>query len=520
MSNNNIKEINYPMQILTHFNETIKTLNTSLYILQTNIDPMLVINDKPDNIESLISAPEIRDLIDKASNAISDLTTALKPISKVLKKHKYSKQIKPMQEYANFTIDKPPLVKTDHYKVQSFQEIMNTNPVKPINRRIEIDYAESCPKCGAPNNYVYKHTNTQFRCKACLSTFTLKVTKHEELTHHCPYCKYKLSLHKERKNYDVLVCYNKNCSFYISNKKLLESGQGDHLRTSSDSYKLRYHFRLFDFSMASIRDLPGLTINTKVDLAKIQNSYMTLGLVLTYYVNYGLSSRKTAQILRDVHGIRLSHQTVINYSEAAASILEYLNNNYEYNLNNTITFDETYIKVSGKNHYVFFGSDTESKIITSYRIFSNRTTKEAVITLNETFKKFKEPPNDLTIITDGNPIYNAAQVFYSLNYLNFDLHQVIGVKNNDEVSRKYRHYKQAEERLNRTYKQNYYGTNGYGNLRNANVYMSLYVTFFNFLRTHSSLGYKTPIKIEGIGDHSLMYNKWLFLIDYTINLVS
>lgn len=507
------------MQILTHFYETIKSLNTLLFILQTNVDPLLLIQDKPDNIESLINSPEINDLIDKASTVITDLTSALKPISKSLKKHEYSKQSKPMQEYADFKIDKTPIVKEGHYSVQPFSEIMKTNPIKPINRRTSLKYTESCPRCGAPNGYVYKHTNLQFRCKACLSTFSLKVTNYEDLTHHCPYCFYKLILHRERKNYDVLVCNIKDCSFYLNNKKLLAKGEAKHLETSSKSYKLRYHFRLFNFSMASIRNLPGLSIKSKVDLAKIQNNPITLGLVLTYYVNYGLSSRKTAKILKDVHGIKLSHQTVINYGEAAASILEHLNNNHNYTLNSTITFDETYIKVSGKNHYVFFGSDTVSKIITSYRIFSNRTTKEAVITLNETFKKFKDLPKDLTIITDGNPIYNAAQVFYSLNETKFNLHQVIGVKNNDEISKKYRHYKQAEERLNRTYKQNYYGTNGYGNLRNANVYMSLYVTFFNFLRTHSSLNYKTPVSIDGIDNHSLMYNKWLFLLDHTINLL-
>ena len=80
-----------------------------------------------------------------------------------------------------------------------------------------------------------------------------------------------------------------------------------------------------------------------------------------------------------------------------------------------------------------------------------------------------------------------------MNDINFDLYQVIGVKNNDEVSRKWRVYKQVEERLNRTYKQNYHGTNGYGSLRNANIYMSLYVSFYNFLRSHSALKYKTPI---------------------------
>lgn len=510
------------MQILSHFNETIKSLNTLLFTLQTNIDPIIMIESESEEINSLISSPNLVDLISKSQANIIELTEALKPISKALKKQSFNNKPKSMQEYADFSIDIPPIVKENYYKVPFFEEILENSPkeIKPINRRNEIDYQDPCPHCSAPNKYVYKHSKTQFRCKVCMLTFTYKITKHDDITHHCPYCERKLEFKKERVNYDVLICPNYKCSFYLNNKKQLDKGEARHLETSSKSHKLRYYFRLFDFSMAQIKDLSKLSINSKIDLSKIEKSYYVVGLVLTYYINYGLSSRRTSQILKEVHSIKISHQTVVNYAEAAASILEYLNDNYNYNLNNTITFDETYIKVSGKNNYVFFGSDTNNKIITSYRIFNTRTTKEAVITLNESFKKFRVLPNDLTVITDGNPIYNAAQVFYNMNDINFDLYQVIGVKNNDDISRKYRHYKQAEERLNRTYKQNYYGTNGYGSLRNANVYMSLYVTFFNFLRRHSSLRYKSPIIIDEMDQDDLMPNKWLFLIDYTLGMIN
>ena len=111
-------------------------------------------------------------------------------------------------------------------------------------------------------------------------------------------------------------------------------------------------------------------------------------------------------------------------------------------------------------------------------------------------------PENLTLITDGNPIYNAAQVFFDINDIKFDLHQVIGVKNKDEISKKYRPFKQIEERLNRTYKQNYYGTNGYDKLEGANSYMILFVCFFNFLRQHSSLKYKTPV--SGLFDNNML----------------
>lgn len=89
-------------------------------------------------------------------------------------------------------------------------------------------------------------------------------------------------------------------------------------------------------------------------------------------------------------------------------------------------------------------------IITSYNIHSTRNTYDAVESIYTSLSKYQVLPDDLSMITDGNPIYYAAQLFFKLNGLNFDLHQVIGVKNKDEVSKLYRPFKQIEERLNRT----------------------------------------------------------------------
>jgi putative transposase len=141
-----------------------------------------------------------------------------------------------------------------------------------------------------------------------------------------------------------------------------------------------------------------------------------------------------------------------------------------------------------------------------------------VTTLHETFSKYQVLPEQLNVVTDGNPIYNAAQVFFKLNDIHFDLFQVIGVKNSDDTSRTWRSFKQAEERLNRTYKFNYHGTNGYGSLRNANIYISLFVTFYNFLRRHSSLKYHRSIELDFLSSDDLMPNQWLKIMDYTTSL--
>ena len=406
-----------------------------------------------------IDNPIIKDLINNLSSSISELNTFLEPLSKEVKHSSNKRCVKEQIPYASFKIDKPPItIDNTNKPVQlSFEDIIKNNYIKPIKRRKPLNYTDVCPHCNC-----------------------------------------KLFTHHKRNTYNVLVCSNNNCSFYIKNKKKLNNNDYEDLKTNSGGFKLRYTFRLFNFTFNEIKNDVNSShyIESKINIDKIHHSKYVLGLILTYYVNYGLSSRKTSQIMREIHGVKVSYQTVINYAEAAAKRIEKLNEEFDYSeigLSDTLTGDETYIKVAGKTNYVFFFSDTKKKIITSYRIFPDRDSLCAIKSIYQSINKYKYLPEPFSIVTDDNPIYNAAQVFFKMNNINFDLYQVIGLKNKDNQSKTYRSYKQVEERLNRTYKFNYYGTNGYSTLRGANIYMVLFVGFFNFLRKHSSLNNNVPI---------------------------
>jgi transposase-like protein len=156
--------------------------------------------------------------------------------------------------------------------------------------------------------------------------------------------------------------------------------------------------------------------------------------------------------------------------------------------------------------------DTIKKIITSYSIFRNRNGVSAIKAIYSALSKFKELPEDLLLIFDGNPIYILAQHFFAQHGIHFDIKQVIGLTNKDEVSEEYRWLKQIIERLNRAFKGVYKGKNGFNSFVKANEFMTLFAAFFNFLRRHSALDYNVPVNIPQVMDMPNMPAKWLELL--------
>ena len=91
-----------------------------------------------------------------------------------------------------------------------------------------------------------------------------------------------------------------------------------------------------------------------------------------------------------------------------------------------------------------------------------------IVKLSKTFK----------FIANGYPAYPLAAQRFALNKdnpLNFDITQVIGLTNEDAVSKEFRPFKQMVERLNRTFKASYRCTCGYDNFDASNYAVALWV---------------------------------------------
>lgn len=391
--------------------------------------------------------------------------------------------------------------------------------IKPVFRRTACDIPAdcTCPQCLAPVDYLMWNDGkkkSQILCKVCQSRFSSTDDNRFSKTTilRCPHCNHSLVRVKDRKHFVIHKCINLQCPYYLH--KLNKVDKKDLVEDHGKSkYKLHYIYREFqiDFFKMDINSLPRNASSLK--FSKFDQNIM--GLCLTYKVNLGLSLRKTAQALKDIHGISISHQQVANYCKTAALCIKPFVDSYDYGVGQTVTADETYIKIRGKKGYIWFIMEAVKRSIIGYRISDNRGVGPCILAMRMAFRHLKELPEKFRFIADGYSAYPlAAQQFFHEfgEKFKFEITQVIGLSNNDEVSKEFRPYKQLIERLNRTYKASYRPTNGFDNIEGANYDLALWVCYYNFLRPHKHNHFKVLNDLEILHGAENMPGKWQLLI--------
>ncbi len=246
-----------------------------------------------------------------------------------------------------------------------------------------------------------------------------------------------------------------------------------------------------------------------------KNNAHIMGLCLTYHVNLGLSLRKTAEAMEEIHNISISHTMVANYAKTAAVLIKPFVDSYNYKPSNNLSADETYIKIKGVKGYIWFIMDTVSRSLLGYQVSKSRDVGPCILAMRMAFDKFKAfPGKSLKFIADGYSAYPlAAQQFKLEKDWDVSITQVIGLSNDDAVSKKYRPYKQMIERLNRTFKASYRVTCGYGTDEGSYYGVNLWVAYYNFLRPHELYKRKRPLnEVDMLKGANNMPGKWQLLI--------
>jgi len=332
----------------------------------------------------------------------------------------------------------------------------------------------------------------------------------------CPYCHNALYRWKEQTPLTIYKCGNDHCPAFLKTLSKLNSSEKQLQKKKLSQFKLRYQYREYHFQPSSLKH--SAPDKPKINLDRIHHRSDILGLVLAFHISCAITARKTAFILRNVFNVPISYQTVLNYAESAAYHCHLFNLQRKGPIDPISSADETYIKIRGKHHFVFFFISTKSLKITAYHLVDNRDVLPATIAMTEAIRT-ASLDQKLTVITDGNPSYAAAIHF--LNALRAPLpplthHKVIGLQNLDEESTEFRLYKQIIERLNRTYKSHVRPTHGF-NLRNgAMALTTLFVTHYNFLRPHMTLNYNVPIPLPELDSITSLQGKWMKILSMAI----
>ena len=429
-------------------------------------------------------------------------------------------------KYNKLKVDKLPIIhvpeKKDYKQLLEQYIKEHGKPLKPIKSRGKNPVPDDvhCPCCNAPHIYIYDNTGGrgQFSCKICSTNFSRHNWIDNPIELHCPHCGHSLSLEKKRKLFNIHKCRNNNCSYYQNSLKALSKDDIEEYKNNPEKFKLHYIYREFKIDFFKV-DLYSLPKNAST-LQFRKFSPHIMGLALTYLINCGMSTRATARVLREVHGVKISHTQIANYATTAAYCVKPFVDSYDYKPTNYLTADETYTKVKGSRRYVWFIMDAIKKSILGYRSSSSRDTTPCILAMRMAFDKFKKfPGKALKFVADGYTAYKLAQQQFALHGMHFDVTQVIGLTNEDDVSTEYRWLKQIIERLNRTFKFSYKITNGYGSDEGASTHLVLFVAYYNFLRPHPYTYWKPLNEVSELETAELMPAKWQILIELSQQLI-
>jgi transposase-like protein len=436
--------------------------------------------------------------------------------------------------YRNFSVDPlPPLTKppqkesTPDWKTLLKQYLKeHGKPLRPVSRRskkLRVPEHIRCLHCNAPSKYLYYNDGkrrSQILCKLCGNLSQISKRKHHSNTpFFCPYCHHALFLWKHKELWTSYKCGNNRCPRYLENLDKLNPREKKERKKRSSQFKLRYQYRVYHFKDQELSVASPLT--PTVDLSRIHHHPSLVGLILTFHISFALSARKTALILKQVFNVVISHQTVLNYAEAAAFWCHRFNHHFKGSIDAIAAGDETHIKVKGNWAYTFLFIAVRSLKIIAYHVAHDRSVLPAVCALKEAIRTARENQTILAI-TDDNPSYAAGVHFINSHSDGTPLehHKVIALQDLDQESETYRPFKQIVERLNRTYKFHTRSACGFDSFYGAVILTTLFVTHYNFLRPHSTLRYNTPIIIDELHHIPTIQDRWCKIIDMAMDLAA
>ena len=470
----------------------------------------------------------------------NELASAVVIFHEVLSNARSDIELKPEEKpphYRDFRVDmvRPlteaprlprPILTLDWKKLKSKYERKTGKSLSPVRRRttsLKPPNDCKCEHCGAPSRYLYLNDGkkgNQVRCKICKKLSPTHRSRIEsKAKYYCPHCGNAMYLWKQDSLKTIFKCPNDKCPLYLKNLQALTHEEHE-MRSSGNTsqFKLRYQYREYHFNLQDLQ-CARPAFSTKTDMSRIRNNSHVVSMVLSYFINIGLSSRQTREALLRIHNIKVSHQTIINYANSAASLLCNFVDENSPKPKGVVAGDETYIIVENRMQYTWFNIDALTKAICGFNLSGTRGTAPCLALQYNTYGAPEEDPGkQFQYVADGLPSYDSATMAYNKDLEKDKIirHKVVGLENLDAESKDYRCFKQIVERLNRTYKFHTRPRAGFKTFDGAVSLTVLFVAFYNFMRPHSTLKGKVPVPLECLKGIELYPRMWSTLLQQAV----
>jgi transposase-like protein/transcription elongation factor Elf1 len=462
---------------------------------------------------SKFTKSEVEQIVSGLIEVLADRNPEVKPKDDFKEKHPNYRDfaVPPLPPLTELPKKELGLVK-DYKQLLAEYETMHGMSLAPVRYRkgsVRVPELLVCPCCNAPHTYLYYNDGkkrSQLLCKICGELFQAGRRFQKKTKYYCPYCLHALFTWKVRKEVTIYKCSNDTCEYRVRQTAKLNEKERELAKRRSSQFKLCYQYREYHYQLHELT--PTGPEPQVLSLPRAHNGPNVIGLVLAFYVSFALSARKTAVVLKSVFGISISYQSVLNYAAAAAFYCHSFNLQQKGSIDEISAGDEAYIKVMGKQHYVFFFISSRNLKITAYHVADSRETLPAIIAMREAVRT-AAPGQTVILVTDGNPSYPAGIHFLNAQREKNLIHRkVIGLQNLDSESEAYRPYKQLIERLNRTFKHHIKPSHGFNSVNGAVALVTLFVTHYNFLRPHTSLNWRVPMPLPELEGIATIQGKW------------
>lgn len=322
-----------------------------------------------------------------------------------------------------------------------------------------------CPKCN--HNHLYRYGKDpdgyqKYLCRDCHHQFAPERPRAEGANclrnyPRCPVCGKASFLHHDYENYSNFRCGDKKCyhSFVVWKNTAINSPSMSQLFGKHNFKRMRYPVQIV------------ITALSMFFLGK--NSYRNISL-----------------ILRVAFNVKVSHVTIGNWCTKFAPMFDDMRLQLLPMLNfNSDEWhgDETYVKISGVNYYLWFVVDSETRFVIGFNLSPRRDSPSAVSVISEVANHGSPE----SFVTDRYRAYKVPVKAFLPNATHI---QVESFKDDISIN--------LIECFNKQFKAWYKTKQGFSSFSHANNLISMFVFFFNFVRPHSALNGLTPAQVAGL----------------------